>query len=243
MKPDCVIPSDERNALRARVNAHRWFHQIDFGDGIVSPGVIPLEILRGMADIFFGNGIKGKTVLDIGCWDGFLSIEAARRGAARVLAIDHFAWSNQCWGQRAAFDLARSTLAPTIEVMDIDLADLNVERIGTFDIVLFAGVLYHLKHPLLTLDQLAPLAKETFILETHLDAREETRPAMIFYPGSELNNDSTNWWGPNRACVEAMLRTVGFSAIQYVRHPGSPRGRGIFPKKARRGIFRATRAA
>ena len=70
-----------------------------------------------------------------------------RRGAARVLATDHFAWSDLFWGDRRSFELARTHLAPGVEVMDIDLADLTPARIGQFDVVLFAGVFYHLRHP------------------------------------------------------------------------------------------------
>lgn len=225
-----VLP-DNQNTLLDRISALQWFHQIDFGNGIVSPGLIAIEKLRKQADVYFGGGIQGKSVLDIGCWDGYFSIEAVSRGAARVLATDQFAWSESCWGSREAFELARAHLAPAIEVMDADLADLTVERVGTFDVVLFAGVLYHLRHPLLALERLVPLAKELLILETHLDARWQNRPAMIFYPNRELDGDPTNWWGPNRACVEAMLRDVGFSEIRYTRHPVN----------RRRGIFHATR--
>lgn len=218
---------DEQQALRERVNALRWFHQIDFGDALVSPGLIPLATLKEMAEVFFRGGVQGKSVLDIGCWDGYFSIEAVRRGAGRVLATDRYAWSNQCWGSREAFELAREQLAPSIEVLEAEPTDLSVERIGTFDIVLFAGVLYHLRNPLLVLERVAPLAGQLFVLETHLDARWHRRPAMIFYPGRELNGDSTNWWGPNAACVEAMLRDVGFSRVERARHPVE-RNRGIF---------------
>jgi tRNA (mo5U34)-methyltransferase len=222
---------DEQQALRERVNALPWFHQIDFGNGIVSPGMIAIETLRKQADAYFRGGVAGKSVLDIGCWDGFNSIEAMRRGAARVLATDHYAWSDRCWGKRESFELAREHIAPAIEVMDLDLAELTVERIGTFDVVLFAGILYHLRNPLRVLTRLAPLAREVFIVETHLDARWVRRPAMIFYPGSELLNDPTNWWGPNAACVEAMLRDVGFSEVSHARNI-----------VRRRGIFHATRS-
>ena len=221
------MTTEERQSLQDRVNALTWFHQIEFSNGLLSPGVVKIETLRKQANAYFADGIAGKSVLDIGCWDGYNSIEAARRGAARVLATDHYAWSDRCTGDRRAFDLARAHLAPAIEVMDIDLPDLTVERVGTFDVVLFTGVFYHLRHPLLALERLAPLAKETFILETHLDARWMRRPAMIFYPNSELGNDPTNWWGPNPACIEAMLRDVGFSRIRYARNPAA-RSRGIF---------------
>jgi tRNA (mo5U34)-methyltransferase len=218
---------DQMNDLRREINQLPWFHQIDFGDGILSPGVSRIELLRSQADVYFRQGIEGKSFLDIGCWDGFNSFEAKRRGANRVLATDHYAWSEQCWGDRRSFDLARAHLAPDVEVMDIDLADLTPSRVGQFDVVLFAGVLYHLRHPLQGLEIVAKLVKSTLIVETHLDALDQNRPMMVFYPGTELGGDGSNWWGPNQACVEAMLRDVGFPQIDFTSHPNGP-GRGIF---------------
>ena len=86
--------------LRARVDALRWHHQIDFGNGILSPGSVSLDVLRAQAEIYFQFGIRGQSFLDIGCWDGFNSIEAHRRGASRVLATDHYVWSEESWGRR-----------------------------------------------------------------------------------------------------------------------------------------------
>lgn len=115
--------------------------------------------------------------------------------------------------------------------MDIDLPGLSVESVGRFDIVLFCGVFYHLRHPLLTLERIAPLVNETLIVETHMDALDEARPAMIFYPNAELANDPTNWWGPNPVLVTAMLKDVGFPRVEYTQHP----------MYAQRGIFHAHR--
>ena len=70
-----------------------WFHQIDFGDGLLTPGNTKIENLRAMADIYFDEPLTGKSVLDIGCYDGFQSFEAFRRGAKRVLATDYFMWN------------------------------------------------------------------------------------------------------------------------------------------------------
>lgn len=195
-----------------------WHHQIDLGDGRLTPGNTKLDVLRVQADIYFRD-IAGKSFLDIGCWDGFNSFEAARRGAARVLATDHFAWSDQCWGDRRSFEYARQTLAPQVEVRDIDLPDLSPESVGTFDVVLFAGVFYHLRHPFQVMEHIAKLSTDTLIVETHVDAMELDRPAMIFYPEKELAGDETNWWGPNTLCVEAMLRDVGFPNIETILHP------------------------
>jgi tRNA (mo5U34)-methyltransferase len=78
------------------------------------------------------------------------------------------------------------------------------------------------------LERIAPLATETLIVETHLDAMEIERPAMVMYPGTELNDDPTNWWGPNPACVTGMLRDVGFARVDFQPNPNHPANRGIF---------------
>src|ERR1700761_4723335 len=105
-----LADSISRETSLKEVNHLPWHHQIDFGDGILSPGVVKIDVLREQADVYFKDGIAGKTFLDIGCWDGFNSFEARRRGAARVLATDHFAWSDRCWGNRRSFDIARALL-------------------------------------------------------------------------------------------------------------------------------------
>ena len=96
---------------------------------------------------------KGLSVLDIGAWDGFFSFECERRGASRVVAADYFSWHGSGWGTKAGFTLARDVLGSKVEDVDIDVMDLTPERVGTFDLVLFLGVLYHLRHPLLALER------------------------------------------------------------------------------------------
>lgn len=216
----------DANRLQALVDQFKWFHQIDFGNGVISKGLGPNAIQVAMADVYFKDGIAGRSFLDIGCWDGLNSIEAHKRGAARVLATDHFAW-NDGWGDRRAFEFARQQLAPSIESRDISIDDLSVETVGQFEVVLMAGVFYHLRHPFLALERLSKLTTQTFIIETHLDAMDQERPAMIFYPTTELANDGTNWWGPNPECVLAMLRDSGFSRVEYTPTPYHPT-RGIF---------------
>ena len=213
--------------LQQEVNGLRWFHQIDFGNGILSPGATKIDLLRALADIYFRYDIAGKSFLDVGCWDGFNSFEAYKRGASNVLATDHFAWREPCWGDRRAFELGRACLAPDIKVMDIDLPDLTPASVGQFDVVLFAGVLYHLRNPLWGLETVGRLTNSLLIVETEMDAVDYPRPLMVFYPGIELGGDPTNWWGPNRQCVEAMLRDVGFRHIEFTPHPLIP-SRGIF---------------
>ena len=213
-------------SLAQQVDALPWFHQLDLGNGVVTPGVIDRRILQAQADVYFRDGVEGLSVLDIGCWDGFNSFEAKRRGAARVLATDHFVW-NEGWGSRESFELARAELGPEVEALEIDLPNISSASVGVFDLVLFCGVLYHLRDPFTGLAQAARVCERTLVVESHLDAVDVERPAMIFYPGSTLGGDVTNWWGPNRACVEAMLTELEFVRVDWAPNPAHPT-RGIF---------------
>jgi tRNA (mo5U34)-methyltransferase len=214
--------------LFARAQAFYWFHSIDLGNGVVTPGSKSVELLRAEADAIFGPlDLRGKSVLDIGAWNGNFSFEAKRRQAARVLATDHHCWTQEVKG-RDTFHLAKEALKLDIDELDIDVPELTPDRVGEFDVVLFLGVFYHLVDPIQALRNVAALTREVAVVESHLDLADVPRPAMVFYPGSELNNDSTNWWGPNRQCLEALLRLVGFARIAYQPHPTVGSARGIF---------------
>ena len=82
---------------------------------------------------------------------------------------------------------------------------------GTFDVVLFLGVLYHSKSALLYLERCRSVCSARMIIETHVDALDYSRPAAVFYPGTTLGGDGSNYWGPNPAAVQAMLVEAGFS--------------------------------
>jgi tRNA (mo5U34)-methyltransferase len=200
--------------LPSRVAALRWYHTIDLGNGIVTQGVD--ETPYRLARLALPASFAGRTVLDIGAWDGFFSFEAEHRGASRVVASDYYSWHGTGWGTKAGFTLAREALQSRVEDVDIDVMDLSPDRIGTFDVVFFLGVLYHLPHPLLALERVASVARDLLILETVVDLVGVHRPAAAFYPGRELNNDPTNWWGPNVPAVEAMLHAVGFKQVEIV---------------------------
>jgi tRNA (mo5U34)-methyltransferase len=204
-------------SLAAKVAAHRWYHTIDLGGGVVTKGVddSPARLIQ----LGLPASLTGKTVLDVGAWDGFFSFEAERRGAARVLAADHYSWHGVGWGTgqgKAPFQLARAALGSRVEDVDLDVMDLDPQRIGTFDVVLFLGVLYHLPHPLLALERVARVCHGLLVVETVVDMIGLGRPAAAFYPGKELNADPTNWWGPNVEAVHGMLGTVGFTRVETV---------------------------
>jgi tRNA (mo5U34)-methyltransferase len=210
-------PPDRRDSAAitsAAADRLRWFHSIELGDGITTKGRKSLESIQRNAEITFKDGVDGRTVLDIGAWDGAFSFEAERRGAAHVLATDHFSWIGAGWGRKESFDFARMALASSVEAKIIDVPDISPDTVGRFDMVLFLGVLYHMLHPLLMLERIAPVVRELLVVETETALDDEARPAMVFFPGTELNNDATNWWAPNIACMEAMLRHVGFTRIE-----------------------------
>jgi tRNA (mo5U34)-methyltransferase len=183
-------------------------------EGRTYPAVTLLPYLHLPADL------SGKTVIDICTWDGYMAFECERRGA-RVTAVDSFAWDKQfahltpgLATGRDGFDLAHDALNSRVTPVHCDVFDLKPSELGTFDIVLFLGVLYHMRHPLLALEKVAALCDNLLILETHTDMNDIDVPAMRFYRDGELNDDETNWWGPNVACVEAMLRDVGFAQVE-----------------------------
>src|SRR3954454_23229312 len=210
------MPAADLRAEAARVN---WFHSIELEPGCVTPGRADT---RAQVPRLHLPDLTGKTVLDVGAWDGFFSFEAERRGAARVVALDKFSWQARGDGTgKAGFELARRALGSQVEDVEVDVLDISPETVGgTFDVVLFLGVLYHLRHPLLAIEKLRSVCNELLILETHVDLIGTRRPAAAFYPGMELEDDWTNWWGPNPAAVTGMLEQTGFRDVQRV-HPRS----------------------
>jgi tRNA (mo5U34)-methyltransferase len=211
------VPEVEQ--LREAVARQGWFHTIDLGHGIVTPGRD--ESTRKLGWIHLPADLTGRTVLDVGAWDGFFSFEAERRGAARVLAVDAPAWREPAWGPggfgtKAGFELARRALGSRVEDAELDLEELSPETVGRFDVVLFLGVLYHLRDPWAGLERAAGVCDDLLIVETHADLLDRRRPAMAFYEGAEVDGDPSNWWGPNDAALVGMLRALGFARVDVV---------------------------
>ncbi|MBJ3774377.1 isocitrate lyase/phosphoenolpyruvate mutase family protein [Acuticoccus mangrovi] len=215
---------------RARAEKIHWFHTMDLGDGVVTHGIKPADRLAYQADRVFAHPVEGHSVLDVGAWDGYFSFEAKRRGASDVLATDYFCWSGPGHASKRGFDLAKAAIDPTVREKEIDVLDLSEDAVGTFDTVLMLGVFYHLKNPFLAVEKVGALAKRMFVIETHVDLNIPAKPpSMAFYPGRELNNDPTNWWGPNVACVVAMLKACGFPRVTVDAEYGAQKGsRALF---------------
>lgn len=216
---------DSRSIERQVAALGPWFHNLDLAGVKTAPhhflGDYPAIKWRQFSDIIPAD-LRGRTVLDIGCNGGFYSLEMKRRGADRVVAID----TDETY-------LAQARFAAEVLDADIDFRCLSVYDVAAlgerFDLVLFMGVLYHLRHPLLALDLIHEhVARDLLLFQTMLRGSEQIEPIERDYgfrerelferPGAprmqfiehRFADDPTNWWVPNGACAEAMLRSAGF---------------------------------
>lgn len=197
-----------------------WRHRIDVGDGIVTPG--REDSSRELQRLAVDGDLSGKRVLDIGCSDGYFSFACEQRGA-QVTAIDNFSSSPDFDGING-FTIAAELLGSSATLIDMSVYDID-QLEGSFDVILMVNVLYHLRHPALALDKifagLAPGGKLHLKTYFHQDFRFgplgfdiRRGPYARFFAGAELNNDPSNWWGLNRACIEALLKSSGFHTIR-----------------------------
>jgi tRNA (mo5U34)-methyltransferase len=166
--------------------------------------------------------------LDIGAWNGAFAVEAWRRGAASVTGLDHYTWNDAHFRGKETFSLISDVTGSNLKLIDRDLDDprLDLGDLGQYDVVLFLGVFYHLKNPLSALREVSRTVRNVLVLETHVERFSEDRPAMVFYPGAELGGDSENWWGPNTACIVALLKSMGYTRIEITA--GSDNAREVF---------------
>lgn len=196
---------------KAAIDSGSWWHSIELGGGYVTPGVKTLEELReNYASLELPDDLGEKRVLDVGCWDGFYSFEAERHGA-QVVAIDCFRPEN--------FMKAHSTLKSKVEFREMSVYELSRKQLGTFDIVLFLGVLYHLRHPLLGLERLCEVTRDFAFIESHVtdDFFIAPNPIMEFYEFEQLGGRYDNWWGPSSECLVQMIRASGFPRVEILR--------------------------
>ena len=218
-----------REELYHLMHSCYWWHSIDLGRGLITPGKKSIETLDLEFDrTFKGVSLHGKRVLDVGAWNGGFTAEAARRGAVHITAVDHVTWNDPVWKGRLSFDIVvgeRGIPATAFDI-DVDAPGLSLKQLGTFDIVLFLGVFYHLIDPISALREVAAAATEVLVVETYVDRELDPSPVMRLYPGKELANDPTNWWGPSCACVEGLLRTFGFSRVETTA--GADVNRAVF---------------
>jgi tRNA (mo5U34)-methyltransferase len=198
--------------LKKEIDSRKWFHIMDVGQGIMTPGVDPTAAKLEALDL---PDVRGKSVIDVGAYDGFFSFECERRGAKRVVASDHWTWNWPGDDSRRNIELLCKVFDSRIEMLDIPVEDIGPQTAGTYDVVLFLGVLYHAPDPIRYLRNMLSITKEVMVLETLVDLLDVKQPAAAFYGGDAFNNDASLHWGPNRLAVEAMLKKVGFAEVEY----------------------------
>ncbi len=230
MKTDAPAQHWTPDEIRRRVSElGKWFHNLDLKGVQTAPehflGDYPSFKWKAFEHAVPAD-LRGKTVLDIGCNAGFYSIEMKKRGAARVVGID----SDDIYLDQGRFAADVSGF-PDIEFRNMSVYDVG--KLGEqFDVVIFMGVLYHLRHPLLALDILRDtVVKDIMVFQSMQRGSKELMQLQEDYPFWETSifdndaypkmyfvekkysHDPTNWWIPNRACVEAMLRSSGFRIV------------------------------
>ena len=199
--------------VRARVAAvPHWYHPIEVRPGIVTPGANEAPAVLASCSTFrtIAAGCAG---LDLGTRDGFFAFELERRGA-EVMAVDYVAVTD------SGFAVAAELLGSRVTYLQRNLYELDAAELGTFDIVLFLGLLYHLPDPLGALRVVRNLARQRMLLETlvlDFGAAMDELPLMRFFAGSSWAGDPTNYWGPNVRCVEEMLGETEFASRRVVR--------------------------
>jgi tRNA (mo5U34)-methyltransferase len=150
--------------------------------------------------------LDGRSFLDVGCWEGFICAEAVQRGASPVIGIDY------CTSPDLADTMARYGFA----FIQMDLLSEKALQLPEFDVVHCAGVLYHVENPLSLLFRLRKLCRfgGTLHLETSYAVGPSEQPVMVFHPGSSLDDNPSNWWSPNEACLREMLAVIGLSELE-----------------------------
>jgi tRNA (mo5U34)-methyltransferase len=212
--------------IRRKIDAlGPWFHNLDLQGVRTAPshflGDYPSVKWRNFADVV-PKSLKGKNVIDIGCNAGFYAMEMKRRGADRVLGLD----------SRDEY-LAQARFAADVSGLEVEFRNLSVYDVGkldeTFDLVIFMGVLYHLRHPLLALDLIYEhVARDMMLFQSMqrgsnrvvevdkdydfwtTDHFERAEYPKLHFIEHRYADDPTNWWIPNRSCAEGMLRSAGF---------------------------------
>ncbi len=194
----------------ALLSTKGWYHSIELPDGQIVQGMIPIEALKGRLAAFpIPADLTGKRVLDVGAWTGWCSFEMERRGA-EVVAVDCIEFEE--------FREAHRMIGSRVDYRILDVEELTPVTVGVFDYVLFFGVLYHLRNPLLGLEKMCALTRDTAFVETFVTDDGTAPCTMEFYETDELGGQIDNWFGPSVQCAAALCRSAGFARVhpEYV---------------------------
>ena len=229
---------------------HEFFQNVDWHqkwqlfEGIFTPGSNSIEQM--WADLRLPHDLSGKRVLDIGAWNGCLSFECERRGASEVIAL-----SPEDPNKTGFYKLHVILKSQNVHYVIGTVYDLNPRKLGYFDVVLFCGVLYHLRYPLLGIDNIRRISRgdvyiETLVSDPQLMVKQRGKLKTVpmadispmlstaalwqFYRKSELNADPSNWFGPNCTAVVQAFESAGFETSLLKQG-----GRATFHAKAKQG--------
>jgi tRNA (mo5U34)-methyltransferase len=237
----------EPSELQEYVGRIGWYHEIDLGDGVITPGMKHRADIDNEWELFALGDLTGRSVLDIGGIDGAYAFLAERAGASRVAVLDHYLWAadpdhytrvfrehldlgttppapheTAAWHPdttplRWRFDTARQALDSHVEAISVDFMDCDLAAVGTWDIVLFLGVLYHMTDPIGALRRVAAVTRQQAIIETEaMFLRGHPEALLRFFPDGELNHDRSNWWVPNLAALMGLVGAAGFSDAEVL---------------------------
>jgi tRNA (mo5U34)-methyltransferase len=219
--PDGLSGQLHREALPARgadfsreLAALGWYHSMELPTGEIIKGYNPISELKQRYEGFnLPKDLSGKRALDIGAWDGWFSFELEEHGAevvaTDVVDLETFRHAHRLKGSKVRYETAT-------------VYDLPKLGLGTFDVVLFLGVLYHVRHPLLALEAVCAMCRDMVLIDSFVVDPGESRlsqpliPSMEFYELDELGNQLDNWYGPSTECLQAMIRSSGFVRPQLL---------------------------
>ena len=240
-------PNPATADLQKRVDAIEWYHTIDLGNGVVTPGWFDL---RGELDKYpLPARMDGMRVLDVATFDGFWAFEFARRGAD-VVALDIESFSSVDMSPRIrrtktqeylerktgeGFALAREVLNLPVHREICNVYDLSPERLGMFDFVFVSDLLLHLMNPMKALNNMCSVTKGHAVIAEVYDARLPENEKLMYYEGGEVHN---TWWSLSFGALQQMVIDAGFRKVELTnRFMTCYRGqRAVLPHAS----FRAT---
>ena len=197
--------------VQRSIQQYRWYHSIPLGNGLYTPGKRSYQDLAEKLEMMkLPSDLTGRSVLDVGCNEGYFSIEAHNRGASMVLGLDN----EQRKDVERKYALIKSILNHGAEFQLMDVCEMDPNTIGTFDMVFFLSVFHHLRYPFLALDKVAAVTGKVAVMEF----------VVIDTPSDKANSILVRGFGhkgkvrlfPNRQFLTEMLRTAGFGEIEFL---------------------------
>lgn len=212
-----------QNDIKSRIQAATWYHTVDLGNGLVTPGMFDHRPYLGCYGL--PKNLHGKTVLDIGVASGFFAFEFEKRGAS-VLGTELPHWLDHDFGPCVAtpydleqgerlikdpFSIAHQALQSKVQRKEINIYDISPETTGKYDLTFCGSVLVHLTDPIKALWRIRSVTKDAAIISTVISESKSNEPVAQFV-GDQRGMD---WWLPNKPAFEAMVRCAGFSGWDW----------------------------